>query len=1245
MSHHANHTKNSSIAILVSGVFACSVGLVEQVYAEITATGDVTPGYSGDDPWDLGTLDIDVGRTGIGQLEIDAGSVVYSDSGSMGFDFSGFGTVIVSGIGSRWNNDGTNIGLRGTGVLNILAGGVVINNRFATIANNNGSMGSVTVSGIGSLWQVADDLTVGDSGSGNLWVEAGGVVSSEYSYIGFGAPSVSAATVTGPGSQWNSSQSVGIGGFGDGTLNIQDGGWVTFRNAFIADIAGSSGTAVVTGANSGWVMTGGLIVGHGGVGDASIFDGATVTSLYGRLGESTAASGTVVVQGNGSSWDAGDGLSIGWRGTGTLTISDGGSVSATIGLMGNYGGSTGTVTVTGVGSQWTLDDELQVGRDGTGALHILDGGHVSVTMDTTLGADTGSGSITFDNGTLQTGGLLAAPGELLGMGTIHTGTLVSDVDLVFDAANGLQQQFVFSDLPGQNITINLDASGTGNTTALGAGYRGTGTLTIADGLSVSSGLGELGVFAGSTGTATVSGPGSRWDMSNVIWVGTAGSGILNVEAGGVVESLQGTLGTLVGSTGSATISGAGSMWNLGAELLAVGHAGTGDLNIVAGGVVNSGVVYVGRYGSILGTVTVSGTESRLGILNELVLGYFDTSRGVLQVDTGGVVTSSYGVLGLQDDASGTAHVIGAGSRWTMSGDLTLGYDDLAIGSLEVLNGGRVENLEAILANAPGSAGTVRISGAGSLWHNVGDLTVGYFGSGALTIEDGAEVTSQLGSIGTEYGAIGAVTVTGMSSSWATERLDVGRRGMGMLSILAGAEVVVAEDTWVGEVYPGSAIHFDGGTLRTGGLIASIEELMGVGVIHTGTLVSDFALVFDTSSGLQQQVVLDALPDQDITLIVDASGPNNTTTLGTGYRGIGALTIADGLSVTSGRGEVGYHAGASGTVTITGVGSSWYASSDVYIGRQGVGVLSVESGASFETAGDLYLGSSGSSAQGTVTVIGPSSSLETGGTLIVGSRSEGILQIIDGGAVHSERAVMGASNNSTSSVIVTGDGSVWSINDDLHAGFQGEANLSVGPGAVVDVGRDLYLGNGTQIELLVGDQNSSQVAVAGDAFLNGSLTVAFASGFSASPGSVHHLITVAGLRDDEFSNLSEGTVLLSMGGLDLTLTYLAGDGNDIALVGLLTGDADGDQIVGVTDLDILLANWGEFVGDSGRSAGDFTGDRVVAQDDLQVVLDHWGNTSATVGSVPEPSTSILFGLGLLVISRRRGMLGYDSIRGL
>ncbi len=61
----------------------------------------------------------------------------------------------------------------------------------------------------------------------------------------------------------------------------------------------------------------------------------------------------------------------------------------------------------------------------------------------------------------------------------------------------------------------------------------------------------------------------------------------------------------------------------------------------------------------------------------------------------------------------------------------------------------------------------------------------------------------------------------------------------------------------------------------------------------------------------------------------------------GYWGTGALTISDGGTVSNQDGYVRYNTGSSGTVTVTGTGSTWTNSAGLTIGSTNGGTASVE----------------------------------------------------------------------------------------------------------------------------------------------------------------------------------------------------------------------------------------------------------------------------------------------------------------
>jgi T5SS/PEP-CTERM-associated repeat protein len=763
---------------LALSIIACGLSAEHQLLAAITATGDVAP----DPATTTSGHELTVGNTSHGLMHVDEGSDVTSSTSYVGREVGGIGVARVVDSGSSWDVSGLlYVGYEGSGSLEVSNNGR-IESGFASIGYAPGPSANATVSGSGSTW-VTQGLEVGRGGIGTLSITGGGRVDTEHAAYVESNGGQGTAVVDGTNSSWSVGDWLQVGTRGIGILEISNGGRVsTVESGVIAADVGGSGEVRVTGVGSSWVVgndaNDNLHVGNDGHGTLRITGGGQVTnggaSILGTRSVPSNPTGIVQVDGAGSTWTSGGRLSVGTDATGTIEITRGGRVtSGGMSVLGLRAGANGTVIVDGADSVWSSSGGVNVGEAGNGTLQISDGGRVEVGGETWVARSGGHGSIHFNDGTLTTGSLLAAALRLGGSGTINAHGVVSDINLVFDASHGLEQQVVLNSQPNQNVTVNLDVDGTG---PLGAGYGGQGYLRIADGVMVTSTTGLLGYLAGSSGRVEVTGAGSKWTSAGTLSVGTSGMGALEVRAGGNVTSSGSIyLAELAGSSGAAIVDGAGSVLSSDQSLL-VGDLGPGTLEITGGGRVSSGIAHVGRLAGSSGSVSVDG-EGSLWSMTHLHVG-------------------------------GGALIGGAGT-----------------GTVSITNGGTVSCFDCYIA--AGGPGTLTVNGAGSLFRSRHELRVGRVGLGTLNITGGGtvEVDGNLW-LGYFTGGNGIINL-----SDGTLRLDgkmAVNLGTGTLNFTGGRLEVA------GEIDLKTALVQNGGTFAPGNSAGITTIQVGYTVDH-GTL--------------------------------------------------------------------------------------------------------------------------------------------------------------------------------------------------------------------------------------------------------------------------------------------------------------------------------------------------------------------------------------------------------------------------
>jgi T5SS/PEP-CTERM-associated repeat protein/autotransporter-associated beta strand protein len=1034
---------------------------------------------------------LELGRYGNGALRIESGAQVTNDSGYLGNYSGSNGTATVTGTGSRWvNNGGLYVGYSGSGTLTVADGGLVSAKTLYASPSNLLGNGRISVKGAildtdlvfdsthgttqdlpfgtgGVLALAVDgsgDLGAAYQGSASLRIADGIVVSSKNGYIGFSSGSNGVAEVQGAGSTWSNSSSLNAGRNGMGTLNITAGGHVSNTHGYVGYNTNSSGTANVRDAGSKWSNSADLTVGYYGNGTLNVEAGAQVASIAGYLGYESSSTGTAAVSGLGSKWTNSGDLFVGYWGDGTLRVEDGGQVSSTNGSLGHNAGSSGTAVVTGAGSTWTNSGSLYVGRNGSGTLTVADGGQVTARV------------------------LYASLSDLLGNGTIAiTSGAVLDADLVFAGAQGTSPTLAF----GSGGVLNLTVNWTGE---LGVGYKGNGSLSITDGAVVLSNNGSLGDYAGASGTATITGPGSRWNIGSNLSVGYSGHGQLLVEAGAVVGDTSASLGYCAGSSGVATVSGAGSRWSN--NDLYVGRDGSGTLSVTGGAQVSSQRAYVGYGTGATGSVTVSGAGSTWTNIDDLYVGR--DGSGTLTVADGGMVSTTMlyaapsSLLGngtinvngggffdadlIFDSAHGPTQALGFGTggalNVTVAATRVLGVGYEGNGSLRIADAKVVSSNGGHLGYGAGANGTATVTGAGSKWTNSYDLYIGTSGSGTLSINGGAQASNSKGYLGYNAGSSGTATVTGASSQWTNSSdLHIGSSGNGTLTIDAGGLVTNAKGyigfnagstgtasvNGMGSKWTNSSALYVGnsgnGTLNidSGAQVGNTEGYLGYGSGSSGVA---------TVSGATSQWI-------------------NSSTLYVGYRGSGTLTIDDGGKVTNTWGVLGYNTGSHGTVTVSGAGSTWVNSSSVSVFN---GTLTVADGG-LVTAKTLSASLTDLLGDGTITVDGGAvldtdivfdgthGSMQTfpfgnggvlnvafgtGGLLGVAFKGNGSLRIADGVTVVSGGGRIGDKAGSHGTATVTGVGTKWSHNT-LMVGVGGQGALTIESGAQMRSGWGCELG--------------------------------------------------------------------------------------------------------------------------------------------------------------------------------------------
>ncbi len=396
--------------------------------------------------------------------------------------------------------------------------------------------------------------------------------------------------------------------------------------------------------------------------------------------------------------------------------------------------------------------------------------------------------------------------------------------------------------------------------------------TIAN-LNVSAGDVTLNLGTTSLQTNTINLTGGKLTVPNYV-TGTAAAG----QVGGALNFSNGTLEVVGGTYRPASVSFSSSTPNgfgwLSSYVIsgAAGTAAKPTLELTGGATasnpstslhhaivvgINGGkaAVHVSDPGSLL-TLNQSFTHDAntlyVGLGGAMISGNYVRSEGTVDVSNQAMVSGVANVVLGTDGASGSATVDNATLRST-NGNLILGWrrynndaNRESIGTLSVINGGKVSGGAAVYVGSRGGTGIATIDGVGSSLSTPSNLIVGFerylnssgrAGNGTLTLTNGATASGGAVFIGL-YGGNGTVNVqSGATLSSPNGSILVGDNinfinpaGQGTLNVTAGG-IVNAYDLYVGTRggVTGSA------TVSGANSIVTTSSITCVGSDGTGTL--------------------------------------------------------------------------------------------------------------------------------------------------------------------------------------------------------------------------------------------------------------------------------------------------------------------------------------------------------------------------------------------------------------------------
>lgn len=348
------------------------------------------------------------------------------------------------------------------------------------------------------------------------------------------------------------------------------------------------------------------------------------------------------------------------------------------------------------------------------------------------------------------------------------------------------------------------------------------------------------------------------------------------------------------------------------------------------------------------TVEINGQPASVGAF---AIGTSSSGTPSLTIGTNGSLTFANGVIG---EAGGNASVTvsGSGASLTQTSQMTLGRD--GTGSLTVNGGAHLTTRRLALSSGTWEAGTagsgtLLVTGAGTVWENTAGVDVARKSgsTGSLTVSNGA--TARITGTGIYTGSGAQLTFTGTGT-----RVEIGDptdpnsvNGTAAWLSPEGGSVTVSN---------GASLYTSGTYVGAGGNALTSMTVTGAGTSFIG----------------EQRIYVGG-----------QNGSRNVDPM----NGNGELTISNGATAWGGSVGIGMDPSSRGVATVTGSGSQLWAKANTalasptagnfYVGYAGDGKVIVSDGASIKADNELRIAYGTSGSQGKLIIGGESTAAAAG----------------------------------------------------------------------------------------------------------------------------------------------------------------------------------------------------------------------------------------------------------------------------